>query len=174
MTPEPRRIVLVGFMGAGKTTVGRRLAEHLGWHFVDLDGRIEARTGRCVAEIFTESGEAHFRDEERRAAEELADLEHCVVATGGGAWAETATRDTLAQGAVTVWLDCDLDTALARLPDDGSRPLASSREKMCTLLAARRPSYGLADVRIDAARPLDVVVQALVEELFPAGSGKKR
>jgi shikimate kinase len=89
---EPTRIVLVGFMGAGKTTVGERLARILGWGFLDTDQRIEGDTGLPVAEIFRERGEAWFRDQERRVAREGAALRRYVIAAGGGAFAEPETR----------------------------------------------------------------------------------
>lgn len=169
MTPAPRRIVLVGFMGAGKTTVGGLLAERLGWSFVDLDACIEVHAGRTVAQIFAERGEAAFREEECRAAGELSTRWECVLATGGGAWAQPRVRALLAHGGAvaSVWLDAALDTLLARLPQDGSRPLASSRERMRALLASREPSYRLADLRVDAGPPPAAVAQEIVKALFP-------
>lgn len=177
MTPRLRRIVLVGFMGAGKTTVGELLAERLGWGFLDLDACIEAQTRRSVAQVFAELGEAGFREAERRAARDLGHARDCVVATGGGAWAQPQVRTWLLWdelgAAVSVWLDAPLDTLLARLPQDGSRPLASSRERMRALLAARQPAYRLADLRVDASPPPAAVAQAIVEALFPArGTGR--
>jgi shikimate kinase len=166
----PRRVVLVGFMGAGKTTVGRRLAARLGWRFVDLDRRVETRTGRRVAELFAERGEAGFRAEELDAARELAQADACVVAAGGGAWVQDATRAALQQGALSVWLDADFETLVARLPRDGSRPLVSSRERMRALLEARRPAYGLADLRVDAG-PTPDVVAGRIEEALAARRG---
>ncbi|MFI5184417.1 MAG: shikimate kinase [Vicinamibacteria bacterium] len=145
-----RRIVLVGFMGAGKSTVGPLLARELGWRFVDIDPRIEASTGLSVAALFAQRGEAFFRQEERRVAEELAAEDHVVVATGGGAFADQGTREILKQDAVVVWLQCDFETAVGRLPPDGSRPLAANRERMRSLFAERESSYRLADVVVDA------------------------
>jgi len=144
------RIVLVGFMGAGKSTVGPLVADLLGWRFVDVDPRIEQETGLTVAEIFARHGEAHFRAEERRVARQLAHEDRVVVATGGGAFADAETREVLRRGAVVVWLRCDLETILGRVPDDGSRPLAANRERMRTLFAERESSYRLADVTVDA------------------------
>jgi shikimate kinase len=145
-----QRIVLVGFMGAGKSTVGPLLARHLGWRFVDIDPRIEAAAGLSVADLFAQRGEAFFRGEERRVAEELASEERVVVATGGGAFANPETREVLKRDAVVVWLQCDFDTVLSRLPPDGSRPLAANRERMRALFAERESSYRLADVIVDA------------------------
>lgn len=148
---ERERIVLVGFMASGKSTVGAHLARELGWAFVDLDRLIETRHRATVAEIFAGRGEAFFRAEEQRVAEELAGLTRHVVATGGGAFARPATRATLQRGATVVWLRCDLQTVLSRIPADGSRPLAGSRETMARLLAEREPSYRLADVTVDSS-----------------------
>lgn len=147
-----RRIVLVGFMGSGKSSVGTELAALLGWAFVDLDRRIEERTGRSVAAIFRESGEPVFREEERRAAREAAAREPCVIAAGGGAFADSETRDALRAGSLAVYLECDLDTLLRRVPADGSRPLAGNRETMRRLLRAREPWYRSADLAVDASR----------------------
>lgn len=151
MREAPRRIVLVGFMGAGKTTVGRELARQLGWRFEDLDARLEARLGTPIATLFRQRGEAAFREEERREAESLALVTQCVIAAGGGAFAEPATRDALCRGALSVWLRCDLDTLLGRIPLDGSRPKATDRATMRQLLDQREPSYRLADLTVDTA-----------------------
>src|SRR5688572_18276814 len=103
----PQRIVLVGFMGCGKSTVGAELARRLGWGFRDLDRWIEARRGLTVARIFRRHGEAFFREEERRAARAAARLRRHVVAAGGGAFAQEGTREILQKGSLTVWLRCD-------------------------------------------------------------------
>jgi len=150
--PErPTRIVLVGFMGSGKTSVGRVLARKLRYAFEDMDRRIEERTGRRVAEIFRDDGEEAFREMEREEARALSSLSRRVVAAGGGAFARPATRALLQEGALTVWLRCDLERILARVPADGSRPLAANRAIMPALLAEREPSYRMADVVVDAS-----------------------
>jgi len=149
---EPTRIVLVGFMGAGKTTVGERLARLLGWGFLDTDRWIEEDAGLGVAEIFREKGEAWFRDQERRVAREGAARQRHVIAAGGGAFAEPETRALLRAGAVTVWLRCDLETILARVQGDARRPRAGNRAIMQALLAQREPSYQRADVTVAAGR----------------------
>jgi shikimate kinase len=138
-------------MGAGKSAVGRLLARRLGYRFEDMDRRIEKRTGRKVAAIFRERGEEAFREEERSEARTLAGLEHRVIAAGGGAFSRPETRALLQQGALTLWLRCDLDTMIARLPADSSRPLAGNRAIMRALLAEREPSYRLADLTVDAS-----------------------
>jgi shikimate kinase/3-dehydroquinate synthase len=165
-----QRIVLVGFMGAGKTRTGKRLARRLGWGFRDMDGEIEARNGLTVAEIFARHGEAFFRTEELRVAREMAGLSRHVVAAGGGAFAFPETRDTLRSGAVVVWLRCDLDTLLARIAPDGSRPLASNRERMAALLAEREPTYRQADLIVDASgADAREVARRIARAVFPGG-----
>jgi shikimate kinase len=152
-------VVLVGFMGAGKSSIGRRLARRLGYRFEDMDRRIEEREGLPVAGLFRERGEAAFRALEHEEARAVSALSGVVVATGGGAFAQEATRARLQQGAFTVWLQCSLEAALQRVRPDASRPLAGNREIMRALLAEREPSYRLADVAVDTSRrtPREVV-----------------
>jgi shikimate kinase len=147
----PSRVVLVGFMGSGKSVVGRLVARRLGYRFEDMDRRIEERAGRKVAEIFRDAGEEAFREMEREEARAIAKLRGRVVAAGGGAFARKETRSLLQEGALTVWLRCDLEHILARVPADGSRPLAGNRDIMRALLAEREPSYRMADVVVDAS-----------------------
>jgi shikimate kinase len=155
-------------MGAGKTEVGRRLAARLGYVFEDMDRRIEERTGRTIAALFAEEGEEAFREEEAREAESLSHLERRVIATGGGAFARPLTRARLSEGAFTVWLRCDLDTILARIPTDGTRPLAGNRDIMRSLMAEREPSYRLAEVTLntDGVTPDEVAerIVALIQQ----------
>lgn len=143
------RVVLVGFMGAGKTTVGRALARLIGWDFVDLDEAIEERVGRKVAAIFDEDGEEAFRALERAAASEAARRERLVVAAGGGAFVDPRTRALLREGASVVWLTCAPDALRARIPEDGNRPLARNRATIGALLTEREPFYRLADLAVD-------------------------
>lgn len=143
------RIVLVGFMGAGKTTVGRHLAAILGWDFADLDDQVVARVGKPVAAIFREDGEPAFRAAEREAAEALAPRRFVVIAAGGGAYVDPGTRAALSKDALTVWLKCALPALLARIGDDGNRPLAGSRETISALLTDREPFYRLATLVVD-------------------------
>lgn len=171
----PRRVVLVGFMGSGKSTVAPRLAELLGWAHLDMDPEIERRTGLTVAEIFRERGEPAFRREERALAAQLVERDRLVVAAGGGAFAQPETRALLRQDAATVWLRCDLDTVLARIPGDGSRPLAGSRETIAALFATREPSYRLADWTFDAARhPPEALAREIADAVFPGRSAQER
>ncbi len=168
---EPGRIVLVGFMGSGKSTVGALLARRLGWSFVDLDRLIEARHRMTVAEIFATRGEEFFRSEEMRPRKRRRDSTRHVVATGGGAFTFPATRAALRRESTVVWLRCDLDTMLSRIPPDQSRPLAGSRERMAALLVEREPSYRLADLAVDSsAEGADVVARRIVEAIRQRGS----
>ena len=162
MPDAPARVVLVGFMGVGKSTVGRIVARRLRYQFEDMDRRIERRAGRTIAEIFQDHGEEAFRALEREEARELSRLTQCVVAAGGGAFAGSDTRAALRQGAVSVWLRCDLDVLLARLQPDGLRPLAGNRGIMRALLAERELSYCMADVTVDATGTPDEVADRVV------------
>lgn len=165
----PARIVLVGFMGVGKTTVGRALAARLDWGFRDLDEWISAENGTSVAEIFRTRGEPFFRDLERRAADAARALDRHIVAAGGGAFVQPATRALLREGAMTVWLTCDLDRVLQRVAPDGSRPLAADRERMQALMAEREAAYRLADLTVDTteASP-EAVAERIVDALSRA------
>lgn len=164
--------MLVGFMGSGKTTVGRLLADLVGWEFLDLDARIEERTGRSVAELFREHGEASFRAEELSAALEAGARRRLVIAAGGGAFAQDATREALRRGALTAWLRCPLAALLARIPADGTRPLAGSRETISALYAEREPSYRLADIEVDATLPPQEVAQQIASALARSARGR--
>jgi shikimate kinase len=147
-------IFLVGFMGAGKTTVGQQLAERLGWRFIDLDDAIEAHEGRSIAEIFRASGEHEFRRAEAEALrsriEQLDPYHPAVVALGGGAYAQEANRiliTGMAQPAV--FLDAPLDDLIARCKQDGpERPLMNDENHFRQLYERRRPAYMEADVHI--------------------------
>ena len=160
----PSRIVLIGFMGAGKSTVGPKVAALTGWPFKDMDAWIEERAGLSVAEIFRTRGEADFRSQETQLAEEVAQIPHLVVAAGGGAFTFPRTREALQDGAFTVWLRCELDEILSRVRLDGGRPLAPDRETISRLYSERQPSYRLADWIVDttAASP-DDVARAVVD-----------
>lgn len=162
MPDSPARVVLVGFMGAGKTTVGRIVARSLRWQFEDLDRRIEQKAGRSVARIFAEDGEPAFRALELAEALELSGLPRRVVASGGGAFARQKTRAALQQAAVSVWLRCELELLLARLPPDGSRPLSGNHDIMRALLAEREPFYAMADVAVDASGTPDEVAERVL------------
>ncbi len=165
----PSPIVLVGFMAAGKTSVGRRLADRLGWRFVDLDREIERRAGRSVPEIFAAGGEERFRELEALATRELRPREPTVVAAGGGWMARAELRDAW-PGAVRVWLDVDASTAVERLGDDvASRPLLDGPDPVAAarrLLEERRSDYGRAELRVDTVgRDADEVTDEVARRL---------
>jgi shikimate kinase len=173
LSERPERVVLVGFMGSGKSTVGRVLARRLGWGFVDMDERIEARAGRRIAEIFQEQGEPAFRQEELAVAQELRSEVRQVIATGGGAFAEAPTREALRAGAYTVWLAAAFEALARRVPTDGSRPLAADREIMRGLLEHREPFYRSADLTVDAMDSPEVIAGRIVAAAFPDASAER-
>jgi shikimate kinase len=147
---RPERVVLVGFMGAGKSTVGPEVARALGFGFVDLDRALERRLGLTVPELFRTRGEAAFRAEELDEARAAAGLTRHVIAAGGGAFARDDTREVLRRGAFSVWLRCGLDVIFDRIPTDGSRPLAMDRATIGELFVQRESSYRQADRVVDA------------------------
>lgn len=157
------KLYLVGFMGAGKTTVARALGKRTGWRFEDIDQRIEAREHKAVASIFAQQGEPYFRNLERAALGELLPLRHVVVATGGGTFVEPDNRALMLADGAVAWLDLPLAHVIERVPADGRRPLASDRAQMELLFARRQLAYAHAHVRVDAARPVAEVVGRLLE-----------
>ena len=157
------KIYLVGFMGAGKTTVARALGRRLGWRVEDIDERIEARERRSVAAIFSQSGESYFRQQERQVLSDLLPQRQIVVATGGGTFAEPDNRALMLADGAVVWLDVPLTRVFERVPADGRRPLAADRAQMEQLYARRRLAYAEAHVRIDGTEPVPDVVVRLLE-----------
>ncbi len=157
------KLYLVGFMGAGKTTVARALAKRTGWRVEDIDQRIEAREHKTVASIFSQHGEAYFRNLERVALGELLPLRHVVVATGGGTFVEPDNRALMLADGAVAWLDLPLAQVIERVPADGRRPLAADRAQMEQLFTRRQLAYAHAHVRIDAARPIAEIVGRLLE-----------
>ena len=157
------KLYLVGFMGAGKTTVARALGRRLGWRAEDVDERIEARERRTVAAIFAQDGEPRFRQLERTVLAELLPLRDTVVATGGGTFADPDNRVAMLADGAVAWLDVPFDRLLERLPPDGRRPLAADRLQMEQLYQRRQFAYRQAHVHVDAAGPVDEVVERLLE-----------
>jgi len=148
-----RLIVLVGMMGAGKSTIGRRLAARLNLPFFDSDEEIEAAAGETIEEIFQNRGEAVFRDGERRVIARLLTGPVHVLATGGGAFMDPATRAAIARRGVSVWLRADLDVLFARVSRRSNRPLLKApdpRAVLAELIERRNPVYAEADVTIDS------------------------
>ena len=144
------KIYLVGFMGAGKSTVARGLGASLGWQVEDIDDAIAARERQSIADIFARRGEAHFREIERAVLWSLLPLRHAVVATGGGTFVEPENRRVINADGASIWLDLSFEQVVARIPSDGRRPLAADRGTLQALYHARRPAYQLAHLRLDA------------------------
>lgn len=157
------KIYLVGFMTAGKTTIGEALAARLSWRAFDLDAEIETTERMRVSDVFTTRGEPYFRAREREHLHRLVAARHAVVATGGGTFIDPMNRATILADGCSIWLDVTFNAVVSRLPPDGRRPLAATREQMERLYYARRASYELAHVRIDSTVG---VVEAIVEEIL--------
>ena len=162
-------IVLVGMMGAGKSSVGRRLATQLALPFIDADNEIEKAAGCLISDVFALHGEAAFRDGERRVIARLLDGPAHVLSTGGGATLDPATRELIGRSGISVWLRADLDTLERRTSRRQDRPLLQGenpRAVLEALLAERNPIYGQADIVVDSNdRPVEETVDLAIEEL---------
>jgi shikimate kinase len=160
-------IYLVGFMGCGKSTVGRALADELGWRFLDLDADIEKAEGSSIAEIFESRGEPAFRLVESSALRNAVRKIECgqphVIALGGGAFLQENNTALLADKGVSIWLDCSFETVQRRVSGDESRPLARDAQKFRALYDDRRPGYARADYRVEIRGDdwVDVIKQIL-------------
>jgi shikimate kinase len=156
-------------MGAGKTRVGKRLAERLGLEFVDADQAIEAETGKSIAELFATIGESAFREGERRMIARLLEGSIAVIATGGGAYMDERTRAAIREKGLSLWLRADLDTLVARTSRSNRRPLlegTDKRAKLDELMALRYPVYAQADLVIDSLNgPVEHTTDAAMEIL---------
>jgi shikimate kinase len=164
-----KTIVLVGLMGVGKSSVGRRLANVLGLPFRDADNEVEAAAGRSISEIFAELGEPAFRDGERRVIARLLDEPPHVLATGGGAFVNAETRALINEKAVSVWLKADVELLARRVSRKDNRPLVRGKDpvKVLTELAeARYPAYAEAQVHVETGdTPHMVAVEAILTAL---------
>lgn len=162
-------VVLVGLMGVGKSSVGRRLAARLNLPFFDADHEIETAAGLSVTEIFERFGEAHFRDGERRVIARLIDGSPKVIATGGGAFMNDETRTLILTRATAIWLDSDIDTLVDRVGRRDNRPLLKNRDPrqvLTELAAARNPFYALAPIHIHSRpQPHEAAVDQVLEAL---------
>jgi shikimate kinase len=169
-TPD-RSIVLVGLMGAGKSTIGRRLARRLGIGFVDSDDEIERAADHSIPEIFDRFGEASFRDGERRVIARLVEGPPKVIATGGGAFINEATRKLILERCIAIWLDADLETLAERVSRRNHRPLLKDKEPLPVLrdLAGKRnPVYAEAHLHVRSQpapheRSVERILEALAE-----------
>lgn len=164
-----RSIVLVGLMGAGKSTVGKRLAKRLGMAFVDSDDEIERAADRSIAEIFDEFGEASFRDGERRVIARLITGKPKVIATGGGAFLNSETRALILGRCIAIWLDADVEILAERVARRDSRPLLRDQEPLPVLrglAGARNPIYAEAHLHIRSQpAPHERAVERILEAL---------
>lgn len=167
--PLAKPLVLVGMMGSGKSTIGRRLAASLGLPFVDADEEIVAAAQMAIPEIFDAFGEPYFRDGERRVIARLLEAGVRVIATGGGAFAQPDTRALILERGIAIWLDSDLDTLVERVSRKNTRPLlrgGNPRAILEQLMAERRPAYEQAPIRVVSnAGPLTDTVARIIEAL---------
>ena len=166
-----RSVVLVGMMGAGKSTIGRRLSGRLGLPFLDADAEIEAAAGMSIPDIFESRGEPDFRDGEARVIARLLDSGPAVLATGGGAFMRQETRDRIRDRAVSIWLKADIDIIMRRVKRRFDRPLLQTADPEATvgrLISAREPVYQLADLTVWSR---DVPHEKIVDECVQALHG---
>jgi len=171
-----RTIVLVGMMGSGKTSVGRRLAKALGWPFQDADWAIEDAAGTTIANIFAEIGEAEFRVRERQVIARVMDeRQQQVLALGGGSFVADETRALIKARALSIWLDSDIDILVRRTGRRNDRPLLANgdpRVILSRLMEERRPTYAEADITIDSGTgSLGDVVERALDALSPLADG---
>jgi len=163
-----RTIALVGLMGVGKSSVGRRLANALDLPFRDADSEVETAAGRCISDIFAELGEPAFREGERRVIARLLDEPPHVLATGGGAFMDPRTRELIKQKAISVWLKTDLETLARRVGRKDTRPLLAGKDPLQVLQAQadiRYPAYAQADVTLETG---DTAHHVTVDQLLRA------
>ena len=167
-----RSIVLVGIMGVGKSTIGKRLSQYLDIPFVDADKEIEAAAGMSVQDIFDQFGEEAFRSGEKKVIRRLLDEGQKILATGGGAFMNEETRDEIQQRGVSVWLKADLDVLMKRVQRRSDRPLLKTEDPEATmkaLLDERNPVYALADLEIESRTvSRDVIAGEVVDLLADA------
>jgi shikimate kinase len=173
--PLARSLVLVGLMGAGKTSIGRRLARTLAAPFADADDEIVAAAGMGIPDIFALYGEPRFRELERRVVARMLDQPPMILALGGGAFIDSMTRERIKEKGRSIWLRADLDTLVARTArKKGSRPLLDQgdpRDILARLMDERYPIYALADYTVDtAAEPHEAVVERILAILRPSAT----
>ena len=164
-----RPLVLIGLMGSGKSTIGRRLAAAIGWKFVDSDEEIESAAGCSIADIFAIYGEPMFRDLEERVIMRLMGAGPIVIATGGGAWMQPKLRELIKERATSLWLRAELDVLVDRVSKRDHRPLLQNGNKqsiMDRLMQERYPIYAEAHITIDSSKgPHEHVVERAIATL---------
>ena len=164
-----RPIVMIGLMGAGKSTVGRKLAHMMHCDFTDSDHEIESAAQLSIPEIFEKYGEEHFRDGERRVIARLVEEGSGVIATGGGAFMNEETRDLILANAIAVWLDCSIETLVERTSRKDNRPLLKQgdpREILTRLHREREPAYARAQIRIRGQDgPHEITAKRILEAI---------
>jgi shikimate kinase len=173
---DQRSVVLVGMMGAGKSSIGRRLAVRLGIPFVDADSEIESAAGMSIPEIFEKHGEPYFRAGEARVIARLLDGGPSVLATGGGAVMDEGTRELIGVKGISVWLNADIDVLVRRTKRRNDRPLV---EKIKELMPLREPIYALSDIIVRSREEphdtiVDEIIASLAKRLGVAASGEKQ
>ncbi len=165
-------LYIAGFMGSGKSTVGRRLAERVGWDFIDVDAEIEQREGATISSIFEARGENDFRSIETEVLRDLVRrIERgipAILALGGGAFVRQENFQLLENNGISLWLDCPFDSILQRLQAEGKdvRPLARDPEAFRALYESRRTGYSRADYRVDAGCEIEDAIEAILELPF--------
>ncbi len=170
MAPRLKKtVVMVGMMGAGKSAVGKELAQVLGVPFLDSDNEIERAANASIAEIFARDGEAFFREKEAQVIARLIDGEPCVLSVGGGAFLRAETRQRISAHGVSVWLKADLDTLWARVRRKDTRPLLRTPnpyQTLAALMQARDPAYGQADLIVPTTA--DYAIETTTEKVVEA------
>ncbi len=171
-------VVLVGLMGAGKTSIGRRLAKKLGLSFCDIDREIEKNEGKSISKIFKEDGEEKFRLIEKNAIKSALDKGTVIIATGGGAFINEGTRNLIKEKAFSVWLNAPLDILVERVSRKNTRPLLEKGDKkeiMKELMEKRYPIYEEADIIVESSTgPHYIVVGKIIEALGEYGEDKNQ
>ncbi len=168
--------MLVGLMGAGKTTIGRRLASRLKLPFVDADSEIEKAAGKSIPDIFADHGEEYFRDGERRVIARLLEQDTQILATGGGAFMDDSTREKVGHHGVSIWLRADLPLLMKRVMRRSHRPLLKTKDPkavMQKLMDERYPVYSQADITVDTSdAPHEMIVNEVVAQLSKLACGE--
>jgi shikimate kinase len=162
-------VYLVGFMGTGKSAVGARLAELLGWNFIDLDQAIERRAGTTITQIFSLQGEACFRAFEREELWRASGQKNTVVSVGGGAFCCSENQEIITATGISVWLDAPVELIFPRCCDDGDeRPLFATMREMAELMELRRPFYENAQMRVEVgSMGVEDLARVIMEQVFP-------